>query len=197
MFSDADCKAIWDTSIDSVNRYLGDEVDSGYWYGRANMQSGARTASRYGALDAFMPALLVLSGDVERAKRLQDSGLKMWRIHGIEPESLDYKTMTVTSANYHLRPEIIESAYYLYRTTGDTKYRLMGKEFFEDFVKYCRSESGYAALKDVRSKEKDDSMESFLFAETFKYYYLLFAPKSALGFDKITFNTEAHPLQIK
>lgn len=197
LFGDADCKAMWDTSIDSVNRYLGDEVDSGYWYGRANMQSGARTASRYGALDAFMPALLVLSGDVERAKRLQDSGLRMWRIHGIEPESLDYKTMTVTSASYHLRPEIIESAYYLYRTTGDTKYRLMGKEFFEDFMKYCRSESGYAALKDVRSKEKDDSMESFLFAETFKYYYLLFAPKSALDFDKITFNTEAHPLQIK
>ncbi|MFZ6678714.1 glycoside hydrolase family 47 protein [Undibacterium sp. Tian12W] len=197
LFGDADCKAMWDTSIDSVNRYLGDEVDSGFWYGRANMQSGARTASRYGALDAFMPALLVLSGDVERAKRLQDSGLKMWRIHGIEPESLDYKTMTVTSGSYHLRPEIIESAYYLYRTTGDAKYRLMGKEFFEDFVKYCRSESGYAALKDVRSKEKDDSMESFLFAETFKYYYLLFAPKSALDFDKVTFNTEAHPLQIK
>ncbi|MFZ6639231.1 glycoside hydrolase family 47 protein [Undibacterium sp. TC4M20W] len=197
LFGDTDCKAMWDTSIDSVNRYLGDEVDSGFWYGRANMQSGARTASRYGALDAFMPALLVLSGDVERAKRLQDSGLKMWRIHGIEPESLDYKTMTVTSGSYHLRPEIIESAYYLYRTTGEAKYRLMGKEFFEDFVKYCRSESGYAALKDVRSKEKDDSMESFLFAETFKYYYLLFAPKSALDFDKVTFNTEAHPLQIK
>ncbi|MFZ6732270.1 glycoside hydrolase family 47 protein [Undibacterium sp. Ji42W] len=197
LFRDADCKAMWDTSIDSVNRYLGDEVDSGYWYGRANMQSGARTASRYGALDAFMPALLVLSGDVERARRLQDSGLKMWRLHGIEPEALDYKTMTVTSASYHLRPEIIESAYYLYRTTGDAKYRLMGKEFFQDFVKYCRSESGYAALKDVRSKEKDDSMESFLFAETFKYYYLLFAPKSTLDFDKVTFNTEAHPLQVK
>lgn len=197
LFGDTDCKAMWDTSIDSVNRYLGDEVDSGFWYGRANMQSGARTTSRYGALDAFMPALLALSGDVERARRLQDSGLKMWRMHGMEPEALDYKTMTVTSASYHLRPEIIESAYYLYHTTGDVKYRLMGKEFFEDFVKYCRSEAGYAALKDVRSKEKDDSMESFLFAETFKYYYLLFAPNSALDFDKVTFNTEAHPLQIK
>ncbi len=197
LFGDTDCKAMWDTSIDSVNRYLGDQVDSGFWYGRANMQSGARTTSRYGALDAFMPALLALSGDVERARRLQDSGLKMWRIHGMEPEALDYKTMTVTSASYHLRPEIIESAYYLYHATGDAKYRLMGKEFFEDFVKYCRSEAGYAALKDVRSKEKDDSMESFLFAETFKYYYLLFAPKSALDFDKVTFNTEAHPLQIK
>jgi len=197
LFADTDCKAMWDTSINSVNRYLGDEAESGYWYGRANMQTGQRTATRYGALDAFMPALLVLGGDIERAKRLQDSGLKMWRLHGIEPEAVDYKTMTVTSPSYHLRPEIIESAYYLYRATGDIKYRLMGKEFFDDFVRHCHNQSGYAALKDVRSKEKDDSMESFLFAETFKYYYLLFAPKSALDFDKVTFNTEAHPLQVK
>ena len=39
-------------------------------------------------------------------------------------------------------------------------------------------------------------MESFVFAETFKYYYLLFAPETALDFDKVTFNTEAHPLRM-
>ena len=38
-------------------------------------------------------------------------------------------------------------------------------------------------------------MESFLFAETFKYYYLLFAPAKTLDFDGIVFNTEAHPLR--
>jgi mannosidase alpha-like ER degradation enhancer 2 len=38
-------------------------------------------------------------------------------------------------------------------------------------------------------------MESFVFAETFKYYYLLFAPRTALDFDSIIFNTEAHPLR--
>ena len=37
-------------------------------------------------------------------------------------------------------------------------------------------------------------MESFVFAETFKYYYLLFAPQ-AIDFDAVTFNTEAHPLR--
>ena len=35
-------------------------------------------------------------------------------------------------------------------------------------------------------------MQSFLFAETFKYFYLLFAPERALNFDKVVFNTEAH-----
>ena len=196
LFGDTDCKAMWDNSIKSVNQYLGDEVGGAFWYGHADMQTGVRSGTQYGALDAFMPALLVLGGDLERAKRLQDSGLKMWRLHGIEPEVLNYKTMQVEAGAYPLRPEIIESAYYLYRATGDVKYRLMGKEFFQDFIRYCRHSTGYAALKDVRTKEKSDNMESFVFAETFKYYYLLFAPKSVLDFDKVTFNTEAHPLQL-
>jgi mannosidase alpha-like ER degradation enhancer 2 len=34
-----------------------------------------------------------------------------------------------------------------------------------------------------------------VFAETFKYYYLLFAPRDTLDFEGIVFNTEAHPLR--
>ncbi|NUO78344.1 MAG: glycoside hydrolase family 47 protein [Lysobacter sp.] len=197
LFGDAECKTMWDQSIVGVNQHLSDEVrDRELWYGHADMATGKRTATRYGALDAFMPALLALGGDLDRARRLQDSGAKMWRLHGIEPESLDYAKLQVTSPGYALRPEIVESAYYLHVLTGDPKYRAMGREFFEDFVRHCRTEAGYAALKDVTSKQQDDSMESFLFAETFKYYYLLFAPAQTLDFKAVTFNTEAHPLRL-
>lgn len=196
LFGDADCKRMWDESIGPINQYLADEVREGeLWYGYADMNTGKRTQTTYGALDAFMPGLLAFGGDLERAKRLQESGLKMWRLHGIEPEAIDYGKMEVTSPGYPLRPEIVESAYYLHHYTGDARYRGMGKEFFEDFVRHTRTEHGFAALKDVRSKEKNDSMESFLFAETFKYYYLLFAPKTALDFDAVVFNTEAHPIR--
>jgi mannosidase alpha-like ER degradation enhancer 2 len=44
-------------------------------------------------------------------------------------------------------------------------------------------------------KEKTDSMQSFLFAETFKYFYLLFSPPRTLRFNQIIFNTEAHPIK--
>jgi mannosidase alpha-like ER degradation enhancer 2 len=71
----------------------------------------------------------------------------------------------------------------------------MGQTFLESLVKYCRTEDGFAALKDVRTKEKEDAMESFFFAETLKYLYLLFAPPDTLDFDSIVFNTEAHPMQ--
>jgi mannosidase alpha-like ER degradation enhancer 2 len=198
LFGDADCKRMWDASIGGVNKYLADDtVGNGLWYGVADMQTGQRTSTTYGSLHAFMPALLALGGDLDRASRLQDSSLKMWRLHGIEPEILDYRQMQVTSPGYPLRPEIIESAYYLYHFTGDARYQAMGREFFRDFVRHCRTREAYAALKDVRTKRKEDSMESFVFAETFKYFYLLFAPKSVLDFDSVTFNTEAHPLRVK
>jgi mannosidase alpha-like ER degradation enhancer 2 len=194
LFGDKDCLAMWNASIPAVNKYLAD--DSGeLWYGHANMQTGARAETTYGALDAFFPALLALSGDLGRARRLQASSFRMWNLHGVEPEVLDYKTMHVISGAYHLRPEIIESTYYLHHFTRDPQYRRMGEKLFSDFVKYCRTEAGYAALADVVTKQKRDEMESFTLAETFKYFYLLFAPARTLDFDKIVFNTEAHPLR--
>lgn len=196
LFDDPDCRKMWQESIAAINKYLADDVRGGeLWYGHADMTSGKRTKTTYGALDAFFPAVLALSGDLQRAKRLQDSGYKMWTKHNIEPEVFNYQTMEVEHPAYHLRPEIVESTYYLYQYTGDEKYLQMGKTFFEDFVKYCKTEAGYAVLKSVVTKEKSDTMHSFLFAETFKYYYLLFAPPKILDFKKVVFNTEAHPIK--
>jgi mannosidase alpha-like ER degradation enhancer 2 len=95
-----------------------------------------------------------------------------------------------------LRPEITESAFYLYQLSGNEKYLSMGKYFWENLKKYCRTESGYAALKSVITKEKNDSMESFFFAETLKYYYLLFHPDRIIDLREYVFNTEAHPIKI-
>jgi ER degradation enhancer, mannosidase alpha-like 2 len=195
LFGDKDCLEMWNASIPAVHKYLADEVRGELWYGYADMNTGQRTHTTYGALDAFFPALLALSGDVPRARRLQDSGFKMWQLHEIEPEVLDYKTMQATAFTYHLRPEIVESTYCLYHYTNEPNYRQMGETIFNDFVKHCRVESGYAALQNVVTKEKRDEMESFVFAETFKYFYLLFAPRDTLDFDHVVFNTEAHPLR--
>jgi mannosidase alpha-like ER degradation enhancer 2 len=229
LFDDQDCRRMWNDSVAAINQYLRDETKGRMkpelWYGHADMNTGKRTATTYGALDAFFPAVLALSGDFNRASLLQESSYKMWMKHGIEPEEINYTTMEVTSPGYPLRPEIIESTYYLYhyatakssrsfrRGTRPSQaaqvpplnespkqinaehYQQMGAMMFRDFVKYCRTDEGYAALKSVVTKEKADSMQSFLFAETFKYFYLLFAPPRTLNFDKVILNTEAHPIR--
>jgi Glycosyl hydrolase family 47 len=213
LFDDQDCRRMWDESIKAVNEYLADPTLKGdyvglqkirgrvwdayadLWYGHADMNTGKRTAKTYGALDAFFPAVLALSGDVERARLLQESSFKMWNKAGIEPEEFNYQNLEITSPGYPLRPEIVESAYYLHHYSRTPEYVHMGETMWRDFVKYCRNDVGYAALKSVVTKEKSDSMQSFLFAETFKYFYLLFAPPRTLDFDRVIFNTEAHPVR--
>jgi mannosidase alpha-like ER degradation enhancer 2 len=185
---------MWGESQRAVNRYLADDGPEGLWYGEADMDSGKRTATSYGSLQAFFPAVLALGGDLKRARRLQDSGFRMWSLHGLEPEAFDYHGMTVLTDGYPLRPEIMESAYYLYHYTRDPRYLEMGQTFLRALVKYCRTEDAYAGLSSVVSKEKVDSMPSFFLAETLKYLYLLFTP-DALTFDAVVFNTEAHPLR--
>jgi mannosidase alpha-like ER degradation enhancer 2 len=159
------------------------------------MNTGRRTASEFGALHAFLPGVLALGGDLDHARRLQDSCWKMWNLHGIEPEVLDYRKMTVVSPAYPLRPEIIESAWYLYRSTKDPRYVEMGRTFFDGIRAHCRTDSGDTVLKSVVTKEKGDLMPSYFLAETLKYLYLLFSDEPPVDLRTAVFNTEAHLLR--
>ena len=195
LFGDKECKAMWEESIVAINTYVADTSYGGLWYGQVDMESGKRTGTTFGSLEAFFPAVLCLGGDIGRARMLQESCFKMWNLYGIEPEEIDYSTMSVTSKRYYLRPEIVESAYYLHHFTGDPMYVKMGETIFRGLVKYCRTDAGYAMLNDVTTKEQSDRMESFFFAETLKYLYLLFDRTESLTFENIVFTTEAHPIR--
>jgi mannosidase alpha-like ER degradation enhancer 2 len=191
LFGDRDCESMWRSSVRAMNKYVAD----GAWYGEVDMDTGKLTKPEFGALHAFLPSVLALGGDIRRARRLEASCFRMWNLHDIEPEAINYRTMQVTAAGYPLRPEIIESAYYLHHFTHDPQYVAMGQTFFDDLVKYCRTDNGYTTLKSVMTKEKGDLMPSYFLAETLKYLYLLFAPDSAIDLNRVVFNTEAHPLR--
>jgi len=195
LFGDQDCADMWKQSRRALNKYLADDTPTGLWYGQVDMETGRRAATEFGALHAFLPAVLDLGGDLGRARRLQDSAYRMWRLNGIEPEVIDYRTMKVLYPGYPLRPEIMESAYYLFHSTRDPRYLEMGRAFFERLVTHCRTDAGYTTLKSAVTKEKGDLMPSYFLAETLKYLYLLFAPETTLDLDRTVFNTEAHPLR--
>lgn len=191
LFGDKDCQAMWRTSIAAANQYLADPP----WYGEADMETGKRTATEFGALHAFFPGLLALGGDLPRAKALEEAAFRMWQLHGIEPEVIDYRKMSATYPGYPLRPEIIESAYVLHRLTHDRRYTEMGRTFLDALAAHCRTDAGYTTLESVVTMEKGDLMPSYFLAETLKYLYLLFAPDRALDFKRNVFTTEAHPLR--
>jgi mannosidase alpha-like ER degradation enhancer 2 len=195
LFDDKDCQRMWKTSIDAVNKYLTDTTHGGLWYSQVDMNTGRRLSTHYGGLDAFFPAVLARSGDLDRARRLQESSYKMWTTFGIEPEEMDYSNFKIVHAAYPLRPEIMESGYYLYFYTKDPRYLEMASTFLGSLVRCCKASSGYATLASVETREKKDNMESFFLAETLKYLYLTFAPRETLDLNKVVFNTEAHPIQ--
>ena len=195
LFADAGCHAMWATSSAAALRYYPQQVSGTVWSGQVDMDSGRRTGSEYGALEAFFPGLLAYSGHLAQARRLQAASVQMWDVAGIEPDGYDFRARRITDPAYPLRPEIIESTWYLYRLTADPQYRALGRRLFQDFVRRCRTESGYAALTDVRSGEQADRMESFVLAETFKYFYLLFAPADVLDLAQVVLSTEGHPLR--
>lgn len=111
----------------------------------------------------------------------------------------------VTSPGYILRPETLESLYYAYRVTGDTKYQELAWEGFQHIRDQCRAGSAFSGLQDVTQEDGggyDDFMESFFLAETLKYAYLMFAEESEVQLkpdepNGWVFNTEAHPFKVR
>ncbi|KAK6466015.1 mannosyl-oligosaccharide 1,2-alpha-mannosidase [Scheffersomyces coipomensis] len=98
------------------------------------------------------------------------------------------------------RPETVESLFILYRLTKDDKYRVWGYEILQSFIAHSKitnskGEVSYTCLDDVTiiPPPKADNVESFWWAETLKYLYLLFDDTNKIPLDKYVFNTEAHP----
>ncbi|KDN43914.1 glycoside hydrolase family 47 protein [Tilletiaria anomala UBC 951] len=137
---------------------------------------------------------------------------------GIGPEAFVYKendgsTNGVTISNeaqynragfdydspaYVLRPEVMESVFYAWRASGDPAWQEIAWNAFQSISKYCKTDTALAAIQQVNNTatgQYDDS-ESFLYAELYKYLYLIFADPNVAHLDKYVFNTEGHPFEL-
>ncbi|KAH8725229.1 alpha-mannosidase IC [Phaeosphaeriaceae sp. PMI808] len=104
----------------------------------------------------------------------------------------------VGDGRYVLRPEAIESIFYMYRITGESKYQDIAWEMFQSISINTQTEFANAAIENVMNTPvvTYDSMESFWLAETLKYFYLIFSDSDEVSLDDFVFNTEAHPFRI-
>lgn len=172
-------------------------------------------------LSCFMPGMLALGLANLPDEDLKDRNETWWRLaegltescvglwafskSGLSPEfatvnskpPFDFKEVPPQGRYSFLRPETAESLFYLYRFTGDERYRRWGRDIFRAIQQHAKVDVGYASVKNVNKvpTEKLDEMQSFVFAETFKYLFLLFSPADALDLDKYVLNTEGHPLR--
>ena len=112
----------------------------------------------------------------------------------IQDQSLPPGFLHITSSKYMLRPEAIESVFYMYRITGNQHWREVGWNMFQAINTHTRAEFGYSTIYDVMYEDSamTDEMESFWLAETLKYFWLLFDDPTRWSLDDWVLNTEAH-----
>ena len=128
-------------------------------------------------------------------------------------QSLPPGWVAVGRPEYILRPEAIESVFIMWRMTGDEYWRDVGWRMFQSIIHHTRTPFGHSAIESVlyqaetqiyqhgvpmttmRALQRND-MESFWFAETLKYFYLLFSDVDLIDLDEYVLNTEAHPLRL-
>ncbi|KAK2049642.1 family 47 glycosyl hydrolase [Colletotrichum somersetense] len=115
----------------------------------------------------------------------------------LELEKIPPGFVNINARRYILRPEAIESVWYMYRITGDPEWQEKGWKMWEAIIKATRTEHGNSAVDDVLSTNPNpvDEMESFWVAETLKYFYLLFSTPDVISLDDWVLNTEAHPFK--
>ncbi|CAK1588810.1 unnamed protein product [Parnassius mnemosyne] len=149
------------------------------------------------ALLAFWPGLQVLLGDVRPAVETHEMLYQVMQRHTFIPEAFT-SDFQVHWGQHPLRPEFLESTYFLHRATGDDHYLHVGKTVLKALQQYTRVPCGYAAVNDVRTRVHEDRMDSFVLAETFKYLYMLFGEDRDLPvkLEDYVLTTEAHFLPL-
>ncbi|VDP12056.1 unnamed protein product [Onchocerca flexuosa] len=199
------------TYVKAINKYIRKDD----WFVWISMTSGQLSMPIFQSLESFWPGILALTGDVDDAQRIIYQYSQVIRQYGFPPEFFNLvKQETVSKrAGYPLRPEFVESLYYVYRATQDPLLLEIAAEIVDAIEYSCRTKCGYATIVNAEHHSVEDRMESFFLSETAKYLYLLFDPDNFINANGTIarivetpngqciidaggyiFNTEAHPL---
>ncbi|KAJ4722583.1 alpha-1,2-Mannosidase [Melia azedarach] len=198
LFGDEEYLYIFQESYQAAMHYLFNDP----WYVEVNMDSAAIVWPLFNSLQAFWPGLQVLAGDIDPAIRTHAAFFSVWKRYGFTPEGFNLATLNVQHGqkSYPLRPELIESTYWLYKATRDPRYLDVGRDMVASLQHGAKCPCGYCHISDVEFHKKEDHMESFFLAETVKYLWLLFdlaaGPDNLVenGPYKYVFSTEGHLL---
>ena len=107
----------------------------------------------------------------------------------------------IKDPTYRLRPEYVESLYLMWRLDPEIErrehYRKEALFVLDAIERRCRTPSAYAKWGSTGLNEGlEDNLESFFFAETLKYLYLIFSDETEFDVDRYLLTTEAHVLPL-
>ena len=95
-----------------------------------------------------------------------------------------------------MSPNTIESIFYMYRITGDAKWREMGKTLFHNTLASMETlnqrAKGIWEIKEIQNTESKENVPSKWYSQTLKYYYLLFSDFKMYSLDDYILTSGGH-----
>lgn len=175
--------------------------DGPTYFANVNTDTAGVVSDWIDLLGAFWGGVQVLVGRLSDAVNSHVIYMKIWDAFDLIPERWAMQPPAIALEWYPLRPEFIESTYYLFRATRDPMYLQVGLRVLSLFERHFKAPCGLAGVQDIRTGERQNRMETFVTSELLKYLYLLFdeANECFLHSPSMTsknwvFSTEAHPL---
>jgi mannosidase alpha-like ER degradation enhancer 2 len=145
-------------------------VQVGDWFNDVDMFNGKLRRNRVENLAAFWPGLEASLGFSGESSRQLNTLYAVWADLGFLPEEFDNVQWQAThaagssssgaaaaqhiNAFYPLRPELIESTYHQYRTTGDRSWLAAGELFLSSLEDNTRTSCGFATVSGCRLGER-------------------------------------------
>ncbi|ORY15648.1 hypothetical protein BCR33DRAFT_799945 [Rhizoclosmatium globosum] len=174
-------------------------MKKGDWHVDVIMDNGIVSHPYFYSLGAFWPGVKILAGDVAEGMAELNAMSEIFRLVKFLPEALSLEEparIVEGREPYPLRPEFVESLWVAYRATKNPTLLEAAYEIVDRLNNITRTKYGFANVRNVKTLELEDKMESFFLAETLKYLYLLFTPDNEYNVGNYVFNTEAHPFPV-
>jgi hypothetical protein len=202
--SDAMFKEMWDKAAKHT-------IETSLERGKLLVPNGHETGGTMEHLACFSGGLFALSymhtdnkDHLHFAERIAETCHAMYQTPtGLAPDVAvidGSDSVRATDPKYILRPETVETYFYLWKATKKEQYRDWGYEVVQAIEKHLKVPgAGYAGALDVYHTpvRLNDNMETFWFAETLKYLYMLFSEDELIDLHQWVFNTEAHPFRVQ
>lgn len=203
-------RQLYDEAVQGMINYLVAE-DGGFTYLKELSVPQLTGKKRMDHLVCFVPGMLALGSKdqsdpvvakqhLDLAEKLAETCYAMYERQptGLAPDVVQFPDFQVLEPEYRLRPETIESFFYLYRVTKKSKYQDWGWKIFEATEKHCRTAHGFSGIADVQQENSPltNKMETYFLAQTLKYHFLLQAPEKLVPLDEFVFSTQGHPFEI-
>ncbi|WP_441248656.1 glycoside hydrolase family 47 protein [Kitasatospora sp. McL0602] len=197
LFGDQELGSMYRELTDAVLRYQLDRPNGHTTFRQVDCTSGELVGQSQSELGAFYAGLLGKGGDLPTGREYYRSWSQTLATYPVLPEMFDYQSGRITDARNELRPEYVNSSFDLWRLTGEAEFKQTGYQYLQGIEAHLRVPGGYTVATDVTTSpvRLGDLTPGYLFAENFKYLYLMFAATPRFDYRSGLLSTEGKLLR--